>query len=87
MARWVQDPETLKLVPRGEYYARKAAAQAPYIQPDLAPYKNMIDFTMVDGRKAHREFLARNGVQVVEDTPSWLKEKAYNERHRNPRGG
>lgn len=81
---YVQDPITLELVPKAEYRARRQGAQAPAVFGDYAPYQNMIDFKMVDGRKAHREFLARNGVEVRDDTPAWMKERAYNDRYREP---
>lgn len=81
---YVQDPDTLELVPKEEYRRRQAVAAGPMVFGDLKPYQNVIDWQVVDGRRAHREFLARHGVEVRDDTPAWMKEKDYNERYRDP---
>ena len=39
---------------------------APSIQPDFAPYNCPITGRLIDGRKAHRENLARHGCRVLE---------------------
>lgn len=39
---------------------------APSIQPDFAPYNCPITGKLIDGRKAHRENLARHGCRVLE---------------------
>lgn len=38
----------------------------PSIQPDLSPYNCPITGKLIDGRKAHRENLARHGCRVLE---------------------
>lgn len=68
---YIYDSKLGKLVPKEEYQAPERTA--PYIQPDLAPYvpvggpegerflKNPSEARMIEGRKAHREYLKRNG--------------------------
>ena len=53
-------------------------ADIHYVQDDLAPYRNVIDGNMVEGRRQHEEFLRRNGVQVYEGstTPQVTRKKA-----------
>lgn len=80
----VQDPVTLELIPKEEYRARRQQPAGPAVFGDLKPYRNVIDWQPIDGRKAHREFLARHGVEVRDDTPAWMKERAYNDRYRDP---
>lgn len=41
------------------------APLSPMIQPDINPYRSMVDGTMIDGRKAHREHLRKHGVREV----------------------
>ena len=67
--RWIQDPETLKLVPADEYYSGPAENAGPYIRDDVKPYQSMIDGSMIEGRKAHREHLKRNNCIEAADMP------------------
>lgn len=67
--RWIQDPETLKLVPADEYYNGPAENAGPYIRDDVKPYQSMIDGSMIEGRKAHREHLKRNNCIEAADMP------------------
>ena len=48
----------------GRVMARQLSA--PSIQPDFAPYNCPITGKLIDGRKAHRENLARHGCRVLE---------------------
>lgn len=45
---------------------RKRGSKGPILVKDYAPYRNMLNGQMIDGRAAHREFLARTGVRNVE---------------------
>lgn len=46
-----------------------AARAGPQIVPDVAPYKSMIDGSVIDGRKRHRDHLrAHSCVEVGNDT-------------------
>ena len=40
--RYIQDPETLELVPADEYIP-KGDVDAPMVMPDIQPYKSMVD--------------------------------------------
>jgi hypothetical protein len=67
--RWIQDPETLKLVPADEYYSGPKENAGPYIRDDVKTYQSMIDGSMIEGRKAHREHLKRNNCIEAADMP------------------
>lgn len=67
--RWIQDPKTLKLVPYDEYYSGPVENAGPYIRDDVKPYQSMIDGTMIEGRKMHREHLKRNHCIEAGDMP------------------
>lgn len=56
---WVQDPVTLKLIPKDEYQPRQSAG--PFVMGDIQPYKSMITGEMIQGRRQHREHLRQHG--------------------------
>lgn len=56
---WVQDPETLKLIPKDEYQPRSQAGF--FVMGDIQPYKSMITGEMITGRRQHREHLRQHG--------------------------
>lgn len=56
---WVQCPETLELIPKDEYIPR--GPTGPFIMGDIQPYKSMIDGSMIQGRRQHREHLRQHG--------------------------
>ncbi len=60
---WVQDPETLELVPKDEYRPRQDAGF--FVMGDIQPYKSMITGEMIQGRRQHREHLRQHGVIEV----------------------
>lgn len=66
MARqtFVQDPKTLKLVPKSEYIG-PAQSDAPYVMGDIQPYQSMVTGEMIQGRRQHREHLRQHGVIEV----------------------
>lgn len=58
------------------YVARRSIASVPvHIIGDVPAYRSMITGEMIEGRKAHREHLARHGMQEVgnEGHPSTYK--------------
>lgn len=61
MARqsYVQCPKTLKLIPKDEYY--ETAPSGPFVIGDIKPYKSMVDGSMIQGRRQHREHLRQHG--------------------------
>ena len=57
----------------GEFVERKKDAQGRYhyVQPDIQPYKSMIDGSMITSRSEHRRHLKANGcVEVGNDDPA-----------------
>lgn len=56
---WVQDPVTLKLIPKDEYQPRHEAGF--FVIGDIQPYKSMITGEMIQGRRQHREHLRQHG--------------------------
>ena len=57
----------------GEFVERKKDSKGRYhyVQPDITPYKSMIDGQMVTSRSQHRRHLkANNCVEVGNDDPS-----------------
>jgi hypothetical protein len=81
---WIWDSKLGKLVPLEEY--QRPERKAPYIQPDLPAYipvggpeaekffKEPSKARMIEGRKAHREYLKRNGfVEVGNEKAAFLR--------------
>lgn len=69
MKRYIQHPQTGKLIPRDEYQleSRKTSWQ---VLPDIQPYISQIDGHIVPSRNAHRAHLRINGcVEVGNDAP------------------
>ena len=56
-------------LPADEYYSGPAENAGPYIRDDVKPYQSMIDGSMIEGRKAHREHLKRNNCIEAADMP------------------
>lgn len=56
---WVQDPVTLKLIPKDEYIPR--GPSCPFVMGDITPYKSMITGETIQGRRQHREHLRQHG--------------------------
>lgn len=61
MARqsWIQCRHTGEFIPKDEYYDR--APSGPFVMPDIKPYKSMVDGSMIQGRRQHREHLRQHG--------------------------
>lgn len=66
MARktWIQCPKTHKLIPAEEWYSQRDF-DAPYIQPDIAPYQSMATGEIIQSRSHHREHLKRHGLVEI----------------------
>jgi len=64
MKRYIQDPQTGKLIPRDEYQQehRRTSWQ---VMPDIQPYISQIDGHIVPSRNAHRAHLRINGCEEV----------------------
>lgn len=56
--RYIQNPETLELIPAEEYV--RPSTDAPMIMGDITPYKSMITGEMIQGRRQHREHLRQH---------------------------
>ena len=52
-----------------------AGFSAPYIQPDIHPYKSIVSGRMVGGRAARREDLARTHCREVDPSECTVKEE------------
>lgn len=66
---WIQDPETLKLIPRDEYVPRQSKAGF-FVMGDIQPYKSMITGEIIHGRRQHREHLRQHGcIEVGNERP------------------
>lgn len=62
---------------------RDSKGQYHYVQPDIQPYKSMVDGSMITSRSQHRRHLKANGCEEVgNDDPAKhiRREKQSNER-------
>lgn len=55
---WIQDPVTLKLIPKDEYQPRSDAGF--FVIGDIEPYKSMVTGEMITSRSHHREHLRQH---------------------------
>ena len=70
---YVQDPVTFELVPKDEYYSRRADVNAPMVMPDIGEYTSMVDGTRITSRSQHRAHLRQHGViEVGNETKTLL---------------
>ena len=72
--RWIQDPETLELIPADQY--QRKAAQAPHFWPDLPDYVSPVTGKLISGRKQREEDLKRSGCRPYEGRQSEEREAA-----------
>lgn len=61
--RYIQDPDTLELVPAEEWTGPAKASY--YVMPDIQPYQSMVTGEMIQGRRQHREHLRTHNVVEV----------------------
>lgn len=64
--RYIQDPQTLELVPYEEYYSRREV-NAPMVMPDIQPYQSMATGELIKSRSHHREHLRQHGLIEIGD--------------------
>lgn len=76
MARttYIQDPVTLRLVPKDEYYQRQDV-DAPMIMGDIQPYQSMIDGSMITSRSQHRSHLKQHGMIEIGNETKHLTQR------------
>lgn len=55
---WVQDPVTLKLIPKDQYVPR--GPSGPFVMGDITPYRSMATGEIIGGRRQHREHLRQH---------------------------
>ena len=48
----------------------------PMVMPDIAPYRSMIDGSLIASRSRHREHLREHGMQEVGNDPAILNPRA-----------
>lgn len=75
MASYIQDPVTLKLIPKSEYVSAKRRSH--FIQNDIEGFQSPIDGSIITDRKQLREHNAKhNVVSAQEFTPEFYDKKA-----------
>ena len=75
VARWIQDPETGKLIPAEEY--QRDDPSAPYVQGDIESFKSPIDGSIISDRAHLRAHNKRHGVTDSRDySGEYFKSKA-----------
>jgi hypothetical protein len=72
--RWIQDPETLELIPADQY--RRKEANAPHLWPDLPDYVSPVTGKLISGRRQREEDLKRSGCRPYEGRESEMREAA-----------
>lgn len=78
---FVQDPKTLELIPKDEYYANRSEASF-YVIGDIEPYQSMVDGSMIMGRRQHREHLRQHGcIEVGNEKLTPKKPTPMNREH------
>lgn len=71
MKRYIQHPQTGKLIPRDEYQqeVRRTSWQ---VMPDIQPYISQIDGHVVQSRRDHRAHLRINNcIEVGNEKQTW----------------
>ena len=54
---YIQDPVTLELVEKSQYYRDRAEVNSPMVMNDIAGYKSMATGEWIGSRSTHREHL------------------------------
>lgn len=71
--RFIQDPDTLELVPADQYRPRQDAS-APAVFGDIEPYRSHIDGSVITSRSHHRAHLRAHGcVEVGNELDAAMK--------------
>lgn len=72
--RYIQDPETLELVPAEDYHPRMEV-NAPMVMPDIQPYRSMVDGSEISSRSQHRSHLRQHRlVEVGNETKALMSQ-------------
>ena len=71
---YIQDPVTLELVEKSQYYSTRAEVNAPMVMSDIDGYKSMATGEWIGSRSTHREHLKQHrlieiGNERVENKP------------------
>lgn len=85
MARWIQDPDTGKLIPAHEYTKPRHRVRGPGISsfqilPDVEPFVSPIDGTVISSRSKLRQHNERHGVVNFHEFDGVWEEKAAERR-------
>lgn len=85
MPRWIQHPETGKLIPADEYV--RPGPKTHMIMPDVEPFQSPVDKSWITTRQQLKEHNKRHGVTNSADYPKdYVKSRAdrrLNEQRRN----
>jgi len=80
MPRWIQCPDTGKLIPAEEYHQCREA-NAPQIMKPIDEFKSPIDGRIIRDRSHLRQHNKEHGVTDLRDYSSAHFERAAKERH------
>ena len=79
---YIYDERLKKMVPKAEYYAGLEAADFPMIQPDIQPFKSIIDGEVISSRRDLRNHMRKHDVvPTAEFSAEW--HRAAGRRIRN----
>ncbi len=70
---FIWDSEQGKMVDKNEYYSSHAKADSHMVLGDINAYQSMVDGSMIEGRKQHREHLKKHGLMEVGNETKHLK--------------
>jgi hypothetical protein len=74
---YIYDERLKKMVPKDEYYAGLEAADFPMIQPDIEPFKSIIDGEVIGSRRDLRNHMKKhNVVPTSEFSAEWSRAAA-----------
>jgi hypothetical protein len=80
--RYIQDRHTGELIPAEDWRPRDRHA-APYVVPDIEPYRVPGTDEWHTSRSQRREYMRRTGaVEVGNEAPKWIREAEYRDRQR-----
>lgn len=81
--RWIQDPNTLELVPADQYVRRPT--ESHYIIPDIEPYTSPITGEVISSRRQRRYDLEKHNCRPYEGKEQEWKEARRREAYRQER--
>jgi len=77
MPSWIQDPKTLKLIPKDDYYRNQDSGSGLQIMGDLQPFVSPITGETIYTRSQLRAHNNQHGVTNLADYgPDWFDKKA-----------